>query len=40
MEMMTQRQPEPIVIDMTFDSTYQGSDCKGISPDTPKVIMK
>jgi hypothetical protein len=40
MEMVTQRQPEPIVMDMTFDSTYQGSDCKGISPDTPKVIMK
>ena len=40
MEMVTERQPQPIVMDMTFDSTYQGSDCKGISPDTPKVIMK
>jgi hypothetical protein len=40
MEMVTQRQPQPIVVDMTFDSTYQGADCKGVSPDTPKVIMK
>lgn len=40
MEMVTQRQPQPIVIDTTFDSTYQGSDCKGVSPDDPKVILK
>jgi hypothetical protein len=40
MEMVTQRQPQPIVMDMTFDSTYQGADCKGVSPDTPKVMMK
>ena len=40
MEMVTERQPQPIVVDMTFDSTYQGADCKGVSPDTPKVIMK
>jgi hypothetical protein len=40
LEMVTQRQTQPIVIDMTFDSTYQGADCKGVSPDTPKVIMK
>lgn len=40
MEMVTQRQPQPIVMDLTFDSTYQGADCKGISPDTPKVMMK
>ena len=40
MEMITQRQPQPIVMDMTFDSTYQGADCKGVSPDSPKVIIK
>jgi hypothetical protein len=40
MEMVMQQQPQPIVVDMTFDSTYQGSDCKGVSPDSPKVIMK
>ncbi len=40
MEMTTQRQTQPIVMDITYDSTYQGADCKGISPDTPKVIMK
>jgi Protein of unknown function (DUF3617) len=40
MEMVMQQQSEPIVVDMTFDSTYQGSDCKGVSPDSPKVIMK
>lgn len=40
MEMVMQRQPQPIVMDLTFDSTYEGSDCKGISPDSPKIIMK
>jgi hypothetical protein len=40
MEMMTGRQPQPIVMDMTIDSVYQGADCKGVSPDTPKMIMK
>ncbi|WP_035347279.1 DUF3617 domain-containing protein [Edaphobacter aggregans] len=40
MEMMAQSQPQPIVVDVTFDNTYQGADCKGISPDTPKMIMK
>jgi hypothetical protein len=40
MEIMTPRQPQAIIMDTTFDSTYQGADCKGISPDTPKVIMK
>lgn len=40
MEAVSARQPQPIVVDMTIDSAYQGADCKGISPDTPKVIMK
>jgi hypothetical protein len=40
MEITTSRQPQPIVMDTTLDSTYQGSDCKGVSPDTPKVILK
>lgn len=40
MEMVTGGQPQPIVLDTTFDSTYAGADCKGISPDTPKVMMK
>lgn len=40
MEATSVRQPQPIVVDMTIDSVYQGADCKGVSPDTPKVIMK
>jgi Protein of unknown function (DUF3617) len=31
-------QPQPIVSDMSFDSAYQGSDCKDVSPDSAKVI--
>ena len=38
MEITTARQPQPIVMDMTFESLYQGSDCKGISPDSPKIL--
>jgi hypothetical protein len=40
MEAVSTRQPQPIVVDMTIDSAYQGADCKGVSPDTPKVILK
>jgi len=40
MEIVSERQPQPIVMDMTIDNTYQGADCKGVSPDTPKMIMK
>ena len=38
MEITTQRQPQPILMDMTFESVYQGADCKGISPDSPKIV--
>jgi len=38
MEITTERQPQPIVMDVTFESVYQGADCKGISPDSPKII--
>lgn len=38
MEIVSARQPQPIVMDMTFESVYQGSDCKGISPDSPKIL--
>ncbi len=38
MEITTERQSQPIVMDMTFDSVYQGADCKGISPDSPKIV--
>jgi len=39
MEIVSQQQ-QPIVMDVTIDNTYQGADCKGVSPDTPKMIMK
>jgi hypothetical protein len=38
-EVVMQSQPRPIVMNMHFESAYQGSDCKGISPDSPKVIQ-
>jgi Protein of unknown function (DUF3617) len=38
LEVMSSRQPQPITMNMTFESVYQGSDCKGISPDSPKVV--
>jgi hypothetical protein len=37
-EIVSARQPQPIVMDMTFEGVYQGADCKGISPDSPKVV--
>jgi hypothetical protein len=37
-EITTARQPQPIVMDGTFQSVYQGADCKGISPDSPEVL--
>jgi hypothetical protein len=38
MEVTSAQRPQPILMDMTIDSTYEGPDCKGISPDEPKVI--
>lgn len=38
MEITTARQTQPMVMDMTFESVYQGEDCKGISPDSPKIV--
>jgi hypothetical protein len=38
MEITTTRQPQPLVMNMTFESVYQGEDCKGISADSPKII--
>jgi Protein of unknown function (DUF3617) len=38
MEVNSQSQPHPILIDNAFNGVYQGSDCQGISPDTPKVL--
>jgi hypothetical protein len=39
LEVATARQPQPIVMNMTFESAYQGADCKGISPDSPKIVQ-
>jgi hypothetical protein len=38
MDVTSSRAPQPITMDITFESVYQGADCKGISPDLPKVI--
>jgi len=31
-------QPNPITADTTFESVYQGSDCKGVAPGEGKVV--
>jgi Protein of unknown function (DUF3617) len=33
-----QSQPQPLTIDSDFQGTYQGSDCQGISPDSPRIV--
>lgn len=38
MEVNSQSQPHPILIDNRFSGVYQGSDCQGVSPDVPKVL--
>jgi len=38
METTMASQPKPIVMDMNFESVFQGADCKGISPDSPQVV--
>ena len=38
METTMATQPKPIIMDMTFESAYQGADCKGVSPDSAKVV--
>jgi hypothetical protein len=38
LETVTERSPQPIVMDITFDSVYQGDDCKGISPGSAKIV--
>ena len=37
-EVTGESQPKPIVVDMSFDSAYQGDDCKGVSPDEAKTV--
>jgi hypothetical protein len=34
----TGRMPQPITMNMTMDSVYQGADCQGVSPDSPKIL--
>jgi hypothetical protein len=38
-ETVRQSQPQPIVMDMSFESAYQGKNCQGISPDSPKIVQ-
>lgn len=37
-EVISESQPKPIVMDMSFDSAYHGDDCKGVSPDLAKTV--
>ena len=39
MESISRSQPQPIVMDMSFESAYQGADCQGIAPGSPKIIQ-
>ena len=38
METTVASQPKPMEMNMTFESVFQGADCKGISPDAPQVM--
>ena len=38
MNVAMESQPQPMTIDSTIQSDYQGSDCQGISPDSPKIV--
>lgn len=38
MNVTTQSQPKPMTMDSNFQGDYQGSDCQGVSPDSPKII--
>jgi hypothetical protein len=38
MSVTTRQMPQPMTLDGTFQTEYQGSDCQGISPDSPKII--
>jgi hypothetical protein len=38
LEVTTTRQAQPLMVDATFNSVYQGADCKGISPNAAKVM--
>ena len=40
MEITSSSQQQPIVMDATFQSEYQGADCKGVSPDSPKIVQR
>lgn len=37
-EMTSSQQPQPIVFDTAFDSVYKGADCRGVSPDSARII--
>lgn len=37
-QVVSQMHPEPMVFDTKFESTYLGADCKGVSPDSAKII--
>lgn len=38
MNVASEQQPQPMTVDTTYQGDYQGSDCQGISPDSPKVV--
>ena len=38
MNVASEHQPRPVTIDTTYQGEYQGADCQGVSPDSPKVI--
>jgi hypothetical protein len=38
MSMAMDSQAQPMTVDSTLQSEYQGSDCQGISPDSPKIV--
>ncbi|MCL2660238.1 MAG: DUF3617 domain-containing protein [Acidobacteriaceae bacterium] len=38
MEMTDGKNPQPTIMDMTFDSVFRGDDCKGLAPGAAKLV--
>jgi len=38
MEMTDGKNPQPTIMDMTFDSVFKGEDCKGLAPGAAKLV--
>lgn len=38
MQVTAASRPQPMTVDSTYQGAYQGSDCQGVSPDSPRIL--